>query len=395
MKIKQIPRTAGLIALTALASSLVMAQETSGWYVGGNIGRSSATIDNPRIIDNLLSKGLATTSMLNDDRDTGGKIFGGYQLNKNFALEAGYFDLGRFSFAATTVPAGTLNGNIRLRGVNLDAVGILPLTERFSVLGRIGLNYAQARDGFSGTGAVVVTNPSPSKRDTNLKLGLGLMYAFTDSLAIRLEAERYRINDAVGNRGHVDQVSLGLVYRFGAKTPVPVRAYAPAPVYVAQAPAPAPVPAPVVIMPPPVPPPAPVYVPPPAPRPAPAPMRVSFSSDSLFDFDSSVLKPTGQQALDKLVSDLGGVSYDAIAVTGHTDRLGSHAYNLKLSTRRADAVSVYLVKSGIPSAKITSTGVNGANSVTGSLCKGTRPTPALIACLQPDRRVEVHVTGTR
>lgn len=394
MKLNHISRAAGLITLTALASSLALAQETSGWYAGGNIGRSAATIDNPRIIDNLLSKGLATTSMSNDDRDTGGKIFGGYQFNKNFALEAGYFDLGRFSFAATTAPPGTLNGNIRLRGVNLDAVGILPLTEKFSALGRIGLNYAQARDGFSGTGAVFVTNPNPSKRDTNLKVGVGLMYAFTDSLAMRLEAERYRINDAVGNRGNVDMVSLGLVYRFGAKAQTPVRAAAPAPVYIAQTPA-MPPPAPAVITPAPVPPPAPVYAPPPAPLPPPAPMKVSFASDSLFDFDSAVLKPTGHQALDKLVSDLGGVSYDAIAVTGHTDRLGSHAYNLKLSARRADAVSAYLVKSGIPSGKISSSGVNGANSVTNSLCKGTRATPALIACLQPDRRVEVHVTGTR
>ncbi|MDP3137789.1 MAG: OmpA family protein [Burkholderiaceae bacterium] len=391
MKLKNISRAAGLITLTALASSLALAQETSGWYAGGNIGRSAAAIDNPRIINNLLNSGLATTLMLNDDRDTAGKIFGGYQFNKNFALEAGYFDLGRFSFAATTVPPGTLNGNIRLRGVNLDAVGILPLTERFSALGRIGLNYAQARDSFSGTGAVFVTNPSPSKRDTNLKVGVGLMYAFTESLALRLEAERYRINDAVGNRGNVDLVSLGLVYRFGATTPMPVRAAAPAPVYIAQAPEPAPV----VIMPAPVPPPAPVYVAPPAPVPPPAPMKVTFSSDSLFDFDSSAIKPSGHQALDKLVSDLNGVAYDAIAVTGHTDRLGSHAYNLKLSTRRADAVSAYLVKSGIPSAKISSSGVNGANSVTNSLCKGTRATPALIACLQPDRRVEVHVTGTR
>ena len=126
-------------------------------------------------------------------------------------------------------------------------------------------------------------------------------------------------------------------------------------------------------------------------------MKVTFSADSLFDFDKSVIKPAGQQALDKFVLELRGVQYDAVQVTGHTDRLGSHAYNMKLSTRRAEAVSAYLSRSGdIPAAKISAKGVDGANPVTQpGDCKGNKATPALIACLQPDRRVEVEVTGTR
>ena len=126
-------------------------------------------------------------------------------------------------------------------------------------------------------------------------------------------------------------------------------------------------------------------------------MRVTFSADSLFDFNKSTLKPAGQQALDKFAADLRGVSYDSVRVTGHTDRIGSHAYNLKLSTRRAEAVNAYLVQSGgIASGKIAATGVDGANPVTRpDDCKGSKPTPQLIACLQPDRRVEVVVTGTR
>ena len=98
-----------------------------------------------------------------------------------------------------------------------------------------------------------------------------------------------------------------------------------------------------------------------------------------------------------LAADLRGALYDAVRVTGHTDRIGSNAYNLKLSARRADAVSAYLVQTaGIPAGKISARGVNGANPVTRpGDCKGNKATPALIACLQPDRRVEVEVTGSR
>lgn len=90
------------------------------------------------------------------------------------------------------------------------------------------------------------------------------------------------------------------------------------------------------------------------------------------------------------------MKYDAVAVTGHTDRIGSQAYNLKLSARRADAVKAYLVESGIPAGAVAAKGVNGADPVTKPEdCKGNKPTAKLIACLQPDRRVEVEVTGTR
>lgn len=188
-----------------------------GWYGGLNIGQSRAKIDNANITGNLLGGGFATSSISNDDRDSGYKLFAGYKFNRNFALEGGYFDLGRFGFAATTVPAGALNGSIRLNGLNLDAVGILPITEKFSAFGRVGVIYAEARDSFSGTGAVSVLNPNPSKREANLKFGAGLQYDFTQSIGMRLEAERYRINDAVSGKGDIDLLSVGLVYRFSAR----------------------------------------------------------------------------------------------------------------------------------------------------------------------------------
>lgn len=365
-----------LIAIAASASPLAMADDL-GWYGGANLGRSAASIDDARISSGLAGAGLSTTSIADRDRSNGFKLFGGYQFNRNFAVEGGYFDLGKFGYTANTLPAGTLNGNIRLNGLNLDAVGILPINDRLSALGRVGVNYARAKDSFSGTGAVSVTNPSPSKSGANLKLGLGLQYALTDALGLRAEVERYRVNDAIGNRGHVDLVSVGLVYRFGGKAQAPAPRAA-APEYVAAAPEPAPV----VVAPPPPPP--------------PAPMKVTFSSDSLFDFDKATLKPAGKQALDKFTADLKGVNYDTITITGHSDRIGSHDYNMKLSTRRAEAVKSYLMASGIAAATLAAKGVDGANPVTqAGDCKGSKVSAQLIACLQPDRRVEVEVSGTR
>lgn len=203
-----------LASLAAIASTCALADEP-GWYGGANVGRSSATIDDVRITSGLARAGLATASIANRDRDSAYKIYGGYQLNQYVGVEGGYFDLGKFGFTANTQPLGTLNGDIRLKGFTLDAVGILPLFDRVSALGRVGINHAQTSDSFAGTGAVNVTNPNPSKRETNYKLGVGMQYAFNDALAIRAEIERYRVNDAIGNKGHVDVFSVGLVYKFG------------------------------------------------------------------------------------------------------------------------------------------------------------------------------------
>jgi OOP family OmpA-OmpF porin len=215
-----------------------------------------------------------------------------------------------------------------------------------------------------------------------VKYGVGLNYAFSDALAMRLEVERYRVNDAIGNKGDIDMVSVGLVYRFGGPTPQPAT-FAAAPVTVVAPPAPAPVV---------------VQAAPPAPAPAmAAPTRMSLSAESLFGFDASTVKPEGRAELDKFARDLSGANYQTVTVEGHTDRLGSEAYNQKLSEERATAVKNYLVTNGrLDSAKISAVGKGETMPVTKPEdCKGNQRTAALVACLQPDRRVDVEVTGTR
>jgi OOP family OmpA-OmpF porin len=381
---------AGFAGLGAMAANPAMAQESDSYYYGGlGIGQSKAKIDDAQITANLLAGGLTTTGMVDSNHDTAYKIFAGYQFNRNIGLEVGYFDLGKFGFTSTTMPAGTLNGVLRLRGVNLDLIGTIPLGDRFSLFGKVGAQYARTTDSFVGTGAVIALNPNPSARETNYKFGGGLQYAFDRSFILRVEGERYRINDAVGGHGNVNVVSVGLVFPMG-------RMATPAP----RAMAPAPAPAPYVAPPPPPPPPvvmAPAPMPPPPPPPPPVRSRVTFSAESLFGFDKSTLRPEGTAALDKFVAEMSGTRYDMVMVEGHTDRLGSEAYNMKLSEQRADAVKAYLTGPGrLDPAKVSSSGKGETTPMTKPEdCKGKAQTAKLIACLQPDRRVEVVVTGTR
>jgi OOP family OmpA-OmpF porin len=138
--------------------------------------------------------------------------------------------------------------------------------------------------------------------------------------------------------------------------------------------------------------PAPVYV---APPPPPKPRKVSFSADSLFEFNKSDIKSQGRGAIDMFASELKATDYSMITVSGHTDRIGTHQYNLDLSMRRAETVKNYLIQSGVPSDKIEAKGLDGDDPVTKpGDCVGTKATKALIACLQPDRRVDLEVTGT-
>ena len=379
-------RLAGLASLVSLICTPALAEPDSGYFYGGaSIGQSRAKIDDARITAGLLSQGVTTSAMSNDEKALGWKAFGGYQLNRYVGIEAGFFSLGHFGFTSTTVPAGSLEGRIKLHGVNLDLVGTLPVTERFSLLARVGAAHASARDSFHGNGGVMVLTPNPSKSETNVKFGAGLQYAVSPDLMLRGEAERYRVNDAVGNHGDVNMFSVGLVFAFGRGGPPAAR---PVAAQVVEAPAPQPEPAVAVAEAPP--PPPPVLV-----QPAP-PRHVSFSADTLFSFDRSELGPQGRAALDQFAHELASMKFDTVTVEGHTDRLGSQAYNQKLSLRRAEAVKDYLVSTGgVNASQISSVGKGEAQPVTKTEdCRGNKPNAKLIACLQPDRRVDVEVAGT-
>jgi len=311
----------GLAGLAVLSSSAAVAAD-EGWYGGIGIGQSKASIADSRISSELLGAGLTMTSINDDDSDIGYKLFGGRKFNKNFAVEGGYFNLGKFGFTANTTPAGSLTGTAKFQGLNLDAVGILPITQKFAALGRVGLTYTEGKDTFAGTGAVTVTNPNPKKSEGSYKYGLGVQYDFTPALALRGEWERYRVNDAVGNKGDVDMLLVGLVYTFGTEKAAPKAAEAPPPVYVAQA-------APLLVI-------VPVVV----------TQQYCSILDIQFEINQKTVQREAEEKIDKVAIFMRKYPKTTAIIEGHTDEVGSAPDNMKLSERRAENVVTYLVDRG-------------------------------------------------
>ncbi|WP_313296884.1 outer membrane protein OmpA [Diaphorobacter sp.] len=133
--------------------------------------------------------------------------------------------------------------------------------------------------------------------------------------------------------------------------------------------------------------PAPAATPAPAPAPAPAAaQKVTYAADAFFDFDKSVLKPEGKAKLDDLVSKVKDINLEVIIAVGHTDSIGTDAYNQKLSVRRAEAVKAYLVSKGIEKNRVYTEGKGEKQPVADNKTAAGRA---------KNRRVEVEVVGTR
>ena len=121
--------------------------------------------------------------------------------------------------------------------------------------------------------------------------------------------------------------------------------------------------------------------------------HLTLDGETYFEFNKSNLTPLGQEQLDKLLAGLSGTQYETIAITGHTDRLGTDTYNKKLSERRALEVKRYLSKKGIDANKIQTKWVGATEPQTApGACEGLNRKET-IACLAPDRRVELEVVG--
>lgn len=138
----------------------------------------------------------------------------------------------------------------------------------------------------------------------------------------------------------------------------------------------------------------------PAPQPAaPVIQRLTLSSELLFEFDRATLRPAGQSKLDELAGELKGAKLDSVVASGYAGRIGSESYNEKLSERRAQAVKDYLVQKGIDPQRVQTEGKGESDPVTGDACRNLGRewygNAKLVACLQPDRRVEIEVRGTR
>jgi OOP family OmpA-OmpF porin len=232
-----------------------------------------------------------------------------------------------------------------------------------------------------------------------------LVFASLPSAALAQNPSGY----ATGPSAQVWKSSSGLCWRTGSWTAAQASAECdPDLVKKPAAAAPPPPPPPVAVMKP-EPPPAPIAAPAPAPvapvakaappspaKPRPAPL--SLGANELFGFNQAALTPAGRAKLDKEVIQRASREYadiKQVTVSGHTDRLGTARYNQRLSERRAEAVRAYLVSRGMDGAKVKSQGFGMSQPVKTCPDKVAGGRKALIACLAPNRRVDIEMSGTK
>jgi OOP family OmpA-OmpF porin len=195
---------ASAVALTV--PSLSMAQGTmdsmkksmtgpdSGWLVGGSFGQSKFNVD--------------CSGATCDNTDTAFRVFGGYNFNKHFGVELGYGDLGKM-----TVSSGPVSGEIKATVWDLLAVGTLPIADKFSLYGKLGMYRAETK--LSGSVAGLGSGSSKDN-NTDLTYAIGGGYDFNKNLGVRLEWQRYSKvgSDDTGGSGDVDVYGVAVVYRF-------------------------------------------------------------------------------------------------------------------------------------------------------------------------------------
>ncbi|MBX3623141.1 MAG: outer membrane beta-barrel protein [Rhizobacter sp.] len=180
-------------ALLALAPRPAQAQA----YVGASAGQSQFELD--------CSGALAC-----DQRGAAYKVFGGYKVSHNFALEGTYYRQGKAHFAATDASLGEVTGDYRGEGVGVFAMLIAPYSNKFSLFGKLGVVHArvdlEARSSLAGA-------DQHSEQHASVAWGMGAGYDFTPSVGVRVEFERSRVK-FLGDKHDVDMVTASALYRF-------------------------------------------------------------------------------------------------------------------------------------------------------------------------------------
>ena len=354
-----------VVAGLAAASVAQAAPQENTFYVGVKAGQASFhdglkanTVEHATNADSPFGEGYKRNSF------TYG-VFGGYQIlnrdNLGLAVELGYDDFGRAKFR----DAGKTALKHTNHGAHLSLKGSYEVLNGLDVYGKAGVALVRSDYKFYDVenGARDHEAGRHSLRTSGL-FAVGAEYAVLPELAVRLEYQwltrvgKYRTQDAhnssVDYNPWIGSINAGVSYRFGQGA---VAAPAMAPEVVSK--------------------------------------TFNLNSDVTFAFGKANLKPQAQATLDGIYGEIAQVNSAKVAVAGYTDRIGSDAFNVKLSQQRAETVANYLVQKGVATNAISATGYGKANPVTGATCDQVKGRKALIACLAPDRRVEIAVNGTK
>ncbi|RDE98160.1 porin OmpA [Aggregatibacter aphrophilus] len=356
---------AGLVA--TVATVVQAAPQANTFYVGAKAGWASVRHGLNQYQYRDESDGAVIGKAKINSEAYG--VFGGYQITDHFAVEAGYEFFGRGKVKEFK-EFGDGEKRITAHGSSLSLKASYPVLDNLDLYARAGA--ALIRVDYKDT------TYGETHKFNDLKVSPvfagGLEYAILPELALRLEyqwvarvgnfgkAERKKADAYYGPNNYdepdvryspdIGSLSLGLSYRFGQGA--------------------APVVAPEV-----------------------ATKVFTLKSDVTFAFGKANLKPNAKATLDGIYSEIAKVNKPSVAVSGYTDRIGSDAFNQKLSQKRAETVANYLVSKGVAQDTISATGYGKANPVTGNQCDAVKGRKALIACLADDRRVEIAVNGNQ
>lgn len=334
---------------------------------------------------------LSTDSDLDANNGGGVSLKLGKELSESWDIQGGIgynranADAAKLS-ADTGVPGS--DGRYKQTTLGLDALYMFSRSNfRPFLLAGLGI----ARNNVDYT--VPSVNFDGGKTSWLGNVGLGAQYLINDSFGLQADLREqwsraaYNASTSLGSVNDSTTIAntllnIGGIFRFGAPAPMPVVAAAePAPAAVVE---PAPAPAPEVVA-----------------EPAPAPVvckpnteTITVGAEKLFGFNKSKLQDGAKPILDEAAAKIkANPEIKAVIVTGHTDRIGSDAYNQKLSEKRAKQVADYLISQGVDSAIITSAGKGESEPVV--QCTGKKATKKLISCLQPNRRVEIRAEATK
>jgi OmpA-OmpF porin, OOP family len=317
---------------------------------------------------------MNTDSDLEADNDLGGFIAIGKELSPSWDLQ------GRLGYTSADEDTGIAGagGNYKQTSLGLDALYMFS-RDKFRPFLLAGLGLAHNNVDYSGVG---ITDKSKTSWMANV--GLGAQYLFNDKFGIQADLRhQWSRSDASNAAKTVDAngtigntlLSLGGIFRFGA----------PAPVVAEAAPEPAPMP---------------MAEPEPAPAPEPAPVvkcepqveTISISAEKLFAFNKATLQDTSTIDNEVIAKMKDNPIFASVKIVGYTDKLGSDAYNQKLSEKRAKMVRDYIISKGVEADRLVAVGMGKLNpKVT---CEGVKGRKALIECLAPNRRVEIEATRT-
>lgn len=322
---------------------------------------------------------MHTDSDLDANNGGGAFIKLGKELSPSWDIQGG-LGYNRAS-EDTSIPGA--GGRYKQTTLGIDALYMFS-RDKFRPFLLAGLGAARNNVDYSVPGH----NVGDSKTSWLANVGLGAQYLFNDSFGLQADLRhqwtraKMEISGPTYNGSDTETIgntlfNLGGIFRFGAPAPV-----------VAE---PAPEPAPIAVV---EPAPAPAPAPEPAPVAAPAPCEpkfktVTLQAERLFGFDKYKLNGDAVAELDSVVATLKEhPEFDVVVVTGHTDRIGSDAYNQKLSERRANAIKAHLVSHDIDANRIRAVGKGESQPLVE--CKGIKGRKALVECLAPNRRVEIH-----